>query len=57
MARKLQCYEESGSDRHLRDISAMLEISGEKMVLLEVEASAQHLGFEEAFWAARSFNR
>ena len=57
LVRKLQYYEESGSDRHLRDISAMLEISGEKIDLLEVEVWARRLGLEEVLGAARSFKR
>jgi hypothetical protein len=56
VVRKLQYYQESGSDRHLRDVSAMLEISREKIDLLEVEAWAHRLGLEGAWRAARSFN-
>jgi hypothetical protein len=57
VVRKLQYYEEAGSDRHLRDISAMLEISREKIDVLEVEGWAHRLGLEAALRAARSFNR
>ena len=55
--RKLQYFQQSGSDRHLRDISAMLEISGEKIAIPEVEGWVQRLGLDEALRAARSFNR
>lgn len=55
--RKLQYFQQSGSDRHLRDISAMLEISGEKIAMPEVAGWVQRLGLDEALKAARSFNR
>lgn len=57
VVRKLQYYQESGSDRHLRDVSAMLEISREKIDRPEVETWTNRLGLEEAWRAARSFNR
>jgi hypothetical protein len=57
LVRKLQYYQESGSDRHLRDVSAMLEISRGKIDLLEVELWTHRLGLEGAWGAARSFNR
>jgi hypothetical protein len=57
VVRKLQYHRDSGSERHLRDVSAMLEISGEKIDLVEVEGWAQRLGLEAAWRAARSFNR
>jgi hypothetical protein len=57
VVRKLQYYEQSGSDRHIRDISAMLEISREKINMVEVEGWARRLGLEAVLRAARSFNR
>lgn len=57
VVRKLQYFKESGSDRHLRDVAAMLEISREKIDMLEVEDWTHRLGLEEASRAARSFNR
>lgn len=57
VVRKLQYHRESGSERHLRDVAAMLEISREKIDLMEVEGWAQRLGLEAAWRAARSFNR
>ena len=54
---KLQNYKESGSDRHLRDVSAILEISGKRIEMLEVEGWAERLGLEEALRAAGLFNR
>jgi hypothetical protein len=55
VVRKLQYYEESRSDRHLRDISAMMEISREQIDLQEVEGWAHRLGLKSALGAARSF--
>jgi len=57
VVRKLQYYTESGSERHVRDISAMLEISGDKIDLPEVENWAQRLYLVEALEVARAFNR
>lgn len=57
VVRKLQYHKESGSERHLRDVAAMLEISREKIDVLEVEGWAHRLGLEEALRAARSFNQ
>ncbi len=57
VVRKLQYYEESGSDRHLRDVAAMLEISREKITIREVEGWAHRLGLEDPLRAARAFNQ
>ena len=57
VVRKLQYYQESGSDRHLRDVSAILEISWERIGMPEVEDWAQRLGLEDVLMAAREFNR
>ena len=46
-----------GSERHLRDVAAMLEISMERIDMLEVEAWTHRLGLHEALRAARSFSR
>ena len=55
--RKLQYYQESGSDRHLRDISAMLEISGERIEMSQVERWAERLDLLDALRAALGFQR
>ena len=55
--RKLEYHLESGSERHLRDVSAILKISGEQIDTLEVEKWVDRLGLEEEFRAARSFDR
>jgi hypothetical protein len=56
VVRKLQYYKESGSDRHLRDVTAMLEISGERIDMVVVRGWAERLRLEEALRTARSFN-
>mgnify|MGYP001818470269 CR=1 FL=1 len=53
VVRKLQYHKESGSERHLRDVAAMLEISREKINMLEVDTWPQRLGLEEALRAAK----
>jgi len=55
--RKLEYHLESGSERHLRDVSAILKISGEQIDTLEVEKWVDRLGLEEEFRAARSLDR
>lgn len=57
VVRKLQYYKESGSDRHLRDVSAMLEISEEQIDTQEVEGWAARLGLEQVLRVAQSFER
>jgi hypothetical protein len=57
VVRKLQYHSESGSERHLRDVAAMLEISRDKIDVIEVEGWAHRLGLAAALRAARSFNR
>jgi len=57
VVRKLQYYQESGSDRHLQDVSAMLEISRERIDIQEIEIWTVRLGLEVAWRAARSFAR
>jgi hypothetical protein len=57
VVRKLQYYKESGSDRHLQDVSAMLEISRERIDFQEVEMWTGRFGLEVAWRAARSFTR
>jgi hypothetical protein len=48
---KLWYFSEGGSDKHLRDITAMLRVSGTQIDRADVEAWARKLGLEEA-WAA-----
>ena len=42
--RKLQYYQEGGSDKHLRDIRSMLRVSGQTIDRAELEAKAAQLG-------------
>lgn len=46
---KLWYYSEGGGDRHLRDISGILRISGEGVDRAEVERWARELGYLEAW--------
>ena len=55
--RKLQYRRESGSERHLRDVSAILEISGDKINFLEVDPWIERLGLEKEWKAARASDR
>jgi hypothetical protein len=48
---KLWYFSEGGSDKHLRDITAMLRVSANQLDRADVEAWARKLGLEEA-WAA-----
>lgn len=47
--RKLQFHEESGSERHVRDIKAMLEVSPEGIDTGELESWVGRLGLEAAW--------
>jgi len=38
IVRKLECFKEGGSDKHLRDIRGMLDVSGELIATSELEA-------------------
>jgi len=48
---KLWYYHEGGSDKHLRDIAAMLQTSGELISMDYVDRWAQQLGFAD-HWRA-----
>jgi hypothetical protein len=56
LVRKLPYHQESSSDRQLRDVSAILEISGGSIEMLVVEWWVERLRLEEALKVARSFN-
>jgi len=53
--RKLQYYQASESDRHLRDISMMLRISGELMDATELERWLLELDLGDAFAKAQRY--
>ena len=48
--RKLQYYQEGGSDKHLRDIQGILRMSGGTINRGELEARISQLGLSEV-WA------
>lgn len=54
--RKLEYYEQSGSDRHLRDVAMMLRISGETVDRDSLFQWAERLDLLEALEQARGFS-
>lgn len=48
VARKLEYFESSGSDRHLRDVAMMLHISGDSVDRVELKRWIDRLGIAEA---------
>jgi hypothetical protein len=55
--RKLEYFQLSGSDRHLRDVAMMLEISGQQVDQTELDRWVERLGLHEAWLAAGAFGR
>lgn len=53
--RKLQYYQASESDRHLRDIAMMLRISGDLMDANEMERWLTELHLGDAFRQAQGY--
>lgn len=47
--RKLEYFKEGGSEKHLRDIRGMLDVSGESMDRVELEAMIQRRDLREAW--------
>jgi hypothetical protein len=47
--RKLQFYQEGGSEKHLRDIRGMIEISGGELDRQEIEERAVAMGLQRAW--------
>lgn len=56
IVRKLEYYAISGSDRHLRDISMMLDVSGEKVDRAQLGRWVERLGLDEAWVAAKGYD-
>jgi hypothetical protein len=54
--RKLEYYQQSGSDRHLRDVAMMLRISGETVDEAALTAWCERLELQEALELARRFS-
>jgi hypothetical protein len=48
---KLWYYREGGSEKHLRDIAAMLQVSGDEIDKAYIDHWARELGFTEAWQA------
>jgi len=48
--RKLEYYREGGSEKHLRDISGMLEISLDQLDMAKIEERVRSFGLEKE-WA------
>lgn len=53
--RKLQYYRASGSDRHLRDVSMMLRISGDLLDHAELQGWLVRLDLDEVYRAAQRY--
>jgi hypothetical protein len=53
--RKLQYYEASGSDRHLRDVAMMLRISGDEIDADRLDRWLRELELEDAYRQAREY--
>ncbi|MBI4602642.1 MAG: hypothetical protein HY721_11845 [Planctomycetes bacterium] len=51
--KKLEFYQEGGSEKHLRDIAGILKVSGERLDLDYIEAWTKQLGLEEIWSAVR----
>ena len=56
VVRKLEYYRDSGSDRHLRDISVMVEASRESLNASELARWIELLDLHEAWEAAESYD-
>jgi hypothetical protein len=54
--RKLEYYEQSGSDRHLRDVAMMLRISGDTVDSDSLLEWAQRLDLVRTLERAREFS-
>ncbi len=56
IVRKLEYYAISGSDRHLRDISVMLDVSGEQVDRVQLRRWVERLGLDEAWVNAKGYD-
>jgi len=55
IVRKLEYYREGRSEKHLRDIAAMLDVSGGQIDLAEVGEKVEELGLSREWAAAKDF--
>ena len=53
--KKLVYFRDGGSERHLRDISAMIRVSGETIDQSAMDAWLDHLGLRNEWDRARSY--
>ena len=56
MVRKLEYFEHSGSDRHLRDIAGMLKVSAEYVDQVEIERLIKERGLCELWHRANNIS-
>lgn len=56
MVRKLEYFEHSGSDRHLRDIAGMLKVSAEYVDQVEIEQMVRERALGDAWKQATRLN-
>lgn len=54
IVRKLEYYKEGGSDKHLRDIGSMLEVSSDKIDLDKLREKIQEYGVEKEWEKAKN---
>lgn len=54
--RKLEYFREGGSEKHLRDVAAILELSPERIDFVFLNAKVVELGLEESWAAARDLS-
>ena len=53
--RKLEYYREGGSDKHIRDIAGIMEVSGHQIAFNELEEKIMRLGLEKEWEKAKDF--
>lgn len=54
IVKKMEFYKEGGSEKHLRDITGILKISGEELDMKYIEEWAKRLGLMEIWEAVKS---
>jgi len=55
LLRKLEYYREGGSDKHIRDIAGIMEVSGHQIAFNELEEKIMRLGLEKEWEKAKDF--
>ena len=54
IVRKLQYYREGGSDKHLKDIAGMIQISSDRIDLEVLKEKVERYGLEEQWQEAQA---